>query len=181
MKEKIEKILLKVQKPARYTGGELNSVIKDKNSVDIRYAFCFPDSYEIGMSHLGMKILYSHANRRADTWCERVFAPWGDMEALMRENGVPLFALESTDSVRDFDLIGFTLQYELSYTNILNMLDLAGVPLFASDRECWCWQWPCLKHEWLLEVYLHKTLINAHISESIPTCCRAYRILQSVS
>lgn len=135
MKQEIEKILLKVQKPARYTGGEMNCVIKDKNSVDIRYAFCFPDSYEIGMSHLGMKILYSLANSREDTWCERVFAPWEDMEKLMRENRIPLFALESMDSVRDFDLIGFTLQYELGYTNVLNMLDLAGLPIRSAERR----------------------------------------------
>ena len=129
-----ERILAAVQKPGRYTGGELNSVVKDKRAVDLRYAFCFPDTYEIGMSHLGMKILYSLANARDDTWCERVFAPWTDMEAQMRAYGVPLYALESGDPIRDFDLIGFTLQYELSYTNVLNMLDLAGLPVRAADR-----------------------------------------------
>ncbi|MBR6779628.1 MAG: TIGR03960 family B12-binding radical SAM protein [Clostridia bacterium] len=134
MNKKLEKILPLVQKPARYTGGELNSVVKDKNSVDIRYAFCFPDSYEIGMSHLGIKILYSLVNARADAWCERVFAPWPDMEKQMRENGIPLFALESGDPLSAFDMIGFTVQYELCYTNILNMLDLAGLPLYAKDR-----------------------------------------------
>ena len=132
---KLDKILPLVQKPARYVGGELNSVTKDKNKVDIRYAFCFPDSYEIGMSHLGIKILYSIANAREDTWCERVFAPWPDMEEKMRENNIPLFALESGDPIKDFDFIGFTLQYELCYTNVLNMLDLAGLPVKASDRK----------------------------------------------
>lgn len=124
-----------VQKPGRYTGGELNSVIKNPEEVDIRFAFCFPDTYEIGMSHLGMKILYSLLNKREDTWCERVFAPWVDMEELMRKNDVPLFALESSDEIRNFDVIGFTLQYELCYTNVLNMLDLAGVPVRSADRK----------------------------------------------
>ncbi len=132
--ERLERILDTVQKPGRYAGGELNSVVKDKNTIDLRYAFCFPDTYEIGMSHLGMKILYSLANAREDTWCERVFAPWTDMEQAMRDAGVPLYALESGDPVRDFDLIGFTLQYELAYSNMLNMLDLAGLPVRAADR-----------------------------------------------
>lgn len=134
MKREVEKLLGKVQKPARYTGGELGEVIKDKNSVGLRYAFCFPDTYEIGMSHLGMKILYSLINNRDDAWCERVFAPDDDMEALMRENSVPLFALESGDYIRDFDAIGFTLNYELCYSNVLNMLDLAGLPVLSKDR-----------------------------------------------
>ncbi len=134
LSEKIQKILLEVQKPGRYVGGELNSVVKDKDSVAVRYAFCFPDTYEIGMSHLGMKILYSVVNNRDDAWCERVFAPDNDMEEKMREQNVPLWALESGDDVRDFDLIGFTLQYELSFSNVLNMLDLAGVPLYSKDR-----------------------------------------------
>lgn len=129
-----EKLLAKVQKPARYTGGELNSVVKNKADVKLRYAFCFPDSYEIGMSHLGMKILYSLVNERADAWCERVFAAWEDMEALLRENGMPLYALESGDALSEFDMIGFTLQYELSYSNVLNMLDLGGVPIRSADR-----------------------------------------------
>ncbi len=132
--EKIENILLDVQKPGRYVGGELNSVLKNKDEVELRYAFCFPDTYEIGMSHLGMKILYSLVNERPDAWCERVFAPWVDMEEKMRENNISLYALESGDSVKNFDLIGFTLQYELSYSNMLNMLDLAGVPLYSKDR-----------------------------------------------
>ncbi len=135
MKKEIEKLLKSVQKPARYTGGELNSVVKNKEDVKLRYAFCFPDNYEIGMSHLGMKILYSLVNERSDAWCERVFAPWEDMENEMRKNNVPLFALESGDYIRDFDLIGFTLQYELSYTNVLNMLDLAGLPVRSRDRK----------------------------------------------
>ncbi len=134
LSEKIQEILLQVQKPGRYVGGELNSVIKNKDEVAVRYAFCFPDTYEIGMSHLGMKILYTVANNRDDAWCERVFAPDNDMEEKMREHNVPLWALESGDSIKDFDLIGFTLQYELSFTNVLNMLDLAGVPLRSKDR-----------------------------------------------
>jgi len=134
LKQKIENILPHVEKPARYTGGELNSVLKDKNKVDIRVAFCFADTYEVGMSHLGMKILYGLLNEREDTWCERVFAPWVDMEEKMRENNVPLYGLESMEPVKDFDFLAFTLQYEMSYTNILNMLDLAEVPLLQKDR-----------------------------------------------
>lgn len=132
---KLDEILRLVQKPARYTGGEVNAVVKSKDDVQIRYAFCFPDLYEIGMSHLGMKILYHLANSREDTWCERVFAPANDMEELMRQNGIKLFGLESGDPISDFDLIGFTLQYELCYTNVLNMLDLAGLPVYSKDRE----------------------------------------------
>lgn len=131
----VEKILLNVQKPGRYTGGELNSVIKDKDKVDIRFAFCFPDVYEVGMSHLGMKILYSQFNEREDIWCERVFAPWTDMEEQMRKNNIPLYALESGDSLDKFDFIGFTLQYELSFTNILYMLELGNIPLLSKDRH----------------------------------------------
>lgn len=134
IKKEVEKLLQYVQKPARYVGGELNSVIKDPDKVDIRYAFCFPDIYEIGMSHLGMKILYGLVNDREDSWCERVFAPDVDMEEQMRKNNVPLFALESGDYIKDFDIIGFTLMYELCYTNVLNMLDLAGIPLYSKDR-----------------------------------------------
>ena len=133
--KEFERLLLTVQKPGRYSGGEINSVVKDKSKVDVRFAFCFPDTYEIGMSHLGMKILYSLFNQREDIWCERVFAPWIDFEEVMRKNGIPLFALESRDPIKDFDFIGFTLQYEMSYTNILNMLDLAGVPLKSCDRK----------------------------------------------
>ena len=135
LKKKIDNILPLVEKPARYTGGELNSVIKDKNKVDIRVAFCFADTYEVGMSHLGMKILYGLLNEREDTWCERVFAPWVDMEDKMRENNIPLYGLESMEPIKDFDFLAFTLQYEMSYTNILNMMDLAGVPLLQKDRK----------------------------------------------
>ena len=134
LKDKIEAILPLVQKPARYTGGELNSVVKDLKNIDIRFAFCFPDTYEIGMSHLGMKILYSLINSKDNYWCERVFAPDTDMEAIMRERDIPLFALESRDALLDFDVVGFTLQYELCYTNVLNMLNLAKIPLKSKDR-----------------------------------------------
>ncbi len=132
--EKLDQILMQVQKPAHYTGGELGSVIKNPKEVDVRFAFCFPDLYEVGMSHLGMKILYSLKNARPDVWCERVFAPERDMERLMKENDIPLYGLESFDPIRDFDMIGFTLQYELSFTSVLNMLDLAGLPVKASER-----------------------------------------------
>lgn len=131
---KRDKILMRVQKPTRYTGGELNSVMKDKEKVDCRFGFCFPDTYEIGMSHLGMKILYHGLNKREDTWCERVFAPWIDMEEEMRKNDMRLFALESGDEVKDFDILGFSLSYELAYSNVINMLDLAGIPILAKDR-----------------------------------------------
>ncbi|MCR4890297.1 MAG: TIGR03960 family B12-binding radical SAM protein [Ruminococcus sp.] len=134
LKEKIEKHLLEVQKPSRYIGGEVGSVIKDKSKVDVRFAFCFPDTYDIGMSHLGMKILYSLTNERENYWCERCYAPGNDFEEIMRKNDIPLYALESLDPIKDFDFIGFTLQYELSYSTILNMLDLAGIPIFAKDR-----------------------------------------------
>ncbi|HCL4446162.1 TPA: TIGR03960 family B12-binding radical SAM protein [Clostridium botulinum] len=127
-------VLFRVEKPARYIGGELNSYNKDLNDIDIRYAFCFPDVYEVGMSHLGMKILYYILNERKDIFCERIFAPWSDMEKIMREENIPLYGLESKDPIKDFDFIGFTLQYEMSYTNILNMLDLAGVTIRASER-----------------------------------------------
>ncbi len=133
--KKFEHLLLQVQKPGRYSGGEPGSVIKNKEDVDVRFAFCFPDTYEIGMSHLGMKILYSQFNSREDIWCERVFAPWTDFEEVMRRENIPLFALESRDPIKDFDFIGFTLQYEMAYTNVLNMLSLAGVPLKSSERE----------------------------------------------
>ena len=134
LSKKIEKLLLQVQKPSRYIGGEPGSIVKDKSKVDVRFAFCFPDTYDIGMSHLGMKILYSLTNERENYWCERVFAPAEDFEKLMRENDIPLYALESLDPVADFDFIGFTMQYELSYTTVLNMLDLAGIPLFSAER-----------------------------------------------
>ena len=130
----LRKILLKVQKPARYTGGEPACVFKDKKDVQLRFAFCFPDTYEVGMSFLGMKILYEILNDRREFWCERVFMPWVDMKAEMEQQGVPLYALESKDPLSAFDVVGFTLQYELSYTNILAMLQLGGIPLLASQR-----------------------------------------------
>ena len=139
--KRLEQLLLTVQKPGRYSGGEVNQVVKDKSADTVRFAFCFPDTYEIGMSHLGMKILYSLFNEREDIWCERVFAPWTDFEKVMRENDIPLYALESRDSIRNFDFVGFTLQYELSYTNILLMLDLGGIPLKAADRDD---SWPII-------------------------------------
>ncbi len=131
----ITQFLDKVEKPARYTGGEWGSVSKGLSDVDIRFAFCFPDIYEVGMSHLGLKILYHLINSRTDTFCERVFAPWVDMECLMRTNDIPLFSLETHTPLAEFDIVGFTLQYEMSYTNIVNMLDLAGIPLLSKDRE----------------------------------------------
>lgn len=134
----LEELFERVQKPARYTGGELNSVMKRKEEAAIRFAFCFPDTYEVGMSHLGMKLLYGLFNEQPDVWCERVFAPDVDMEALMRENGVKLYGLESRDPIDTFDFLGFTLQYELSFTAILNMLDLAGLPLRSADRGDGC-------------------------------------------
>ena len=135
MTELKQRILTAVQKPARYTGGEWGEVKKDPSQVRVRVAFCFPDTYEIGMSNLGMRILYGVMNGMDGIWCERVFAPWGDMEAEMRKHGLPLWALESQDNVRDFDMIAFTIGYEMAYSNILNMLDLAGVPLHAKDRK----------------------------------------------
>jgi len=133
--DQLDLLLTQVQKPARYTAGEMGSVVKELKPGMLRYAFCFPDLYEVGMSHLGMKILYGHANRRDDVWCERVFSPDSDMQQVMEEMGVPLFALESLDPVKDFDLIGFTLQYEMCYTEVLNLLDLAGLPIRAADRK----------------------------------------------
>lgn len=135
LREKIEKFLLEVQKPARYIGGEPGSIIKNKNDVSVSFAFCFPDTYDIGMSHLGMKILYSLINGREDYSCERVFAPGMDFEEIMRREDIPLYSLETITPVKDFDFIGFTMQYELSYTNVLNMLELAGIPVMAKDRS----------------------------------------------
>ena len=134
-KEKLDKILLKVQKPSRYIGGELNSVEKNPAEVTMRFAFCFPDTYDIGMSHLGMKILYSLINEVPEYWCERVFMPLPDMEEQMRKNDILLYGLESLEPIKNCDFIGFTLQYELSFTNILSMLDLAGLPVFSKDRK----------------------------------------------
>ena len=134
MDKRLERILPRVQKPARYVGGEYNAVMKDLSQVDTRVAFCFPDTYEIGMSNLGMRILYGIMNNMDGVWCERVFAPWGDMEEEMRRAGLPLYALESGDPIRDFDIIAFSVGYEMAFPAILNMLDLAGVPLHASER-----------------------------------------------
>ena len=130
-----DEILLNIEKPARYIGGEVNSVIKDKEKVDIRFAMCFPDVYEIGMSHLGIQILYDLFNRREDTWCERVYSPWLDLDKVMRREKIPLFALESQDPVRDFDFLGITIQFEMCYTNILQILELSQIPLHAAQRS----------------------------------------------
>ena len=134
MDQRLERILPRVQKPARYTGGEYNAVIKEKAEVNIRFALCFPDTYEIGMSNLGCRILYGVMNQEPDIWCERSFAPWGDMEEEMRKAEIPLYALESGDPLAQFDAIGFSLGYEMAYSNVLNMLDLAGLPLRSADR-----------------------------------------------
>lgn len=128
-------ILMKIEKPARYIGNEVNAVVKDKTKVNIRFAMCFPDVYEIGMSHLGIQILYDMFNSMEDVWCERVYSPWLDLDKIMREEKIPLFALESQDPIKDFDFLGITIQYEMCYTNILQVLDLAQIPLLASERE----------------------------------------------
>ena len=129
-----DEILLKIEKPARYIGGEVNSVMKDKDKVEVRFAMCFPDVYEIGMSHLGIQILYDMFNRMEDVWCERVYSPWVDLDEIMRREDIPLFALESQDPIRDFDFLGITIQYEMCYTNILQVLDLSHIPLRSSER-----------------------------------------------
>ena len=129
-----DEILMQIDKPARYIGNELNSVVKDKNHVDIRVAMVFPDVYEIGMSHLGIQILYDLFNRREDTWCERVYSPWPDLHKIMKEKNIPLFGLESQEPIKDLDFLGITLQYEMCYTNILQILDLGQIPLYAKDR-----------------------------------------------
>ena len=134
MDKKLERILPRVQKPARYVGGEYNAVMKNKEEVDVRFAFCFPDTYEIGMSNLGFRILYGIMNNMPGVWCERAFTPWGDMEDEMRAAGIPLYALESGDPLSEFDIVGFSVGYEMAYTAMLNMLDLAGIPLRAEDR-----------------------------------------------
>ena len=127
-------ILLKIEKPARYLGNEINAVYKDKSKINVRFCMCFPDLYEIGMSHLGIQILYDMFNRREDVWCERVYSPWVDLDKIMRKKKIPLFALESQDPIKDFDFLGITLQYEMCYTNVLQILDLSGIPLFADRR-----------------------------------------------
>ena len=127
-------ILLQIEKPERYIGHEYNSVVKDPETVGIRFAMCFPDVYEIGMSHLGIQILYHLLNSMPDVWCERVYSPWPDLDRIMRKEQIPLFALESQDPIRDFDFLGITIQYEMCYTNILQILDLARIPLLAAQR-----------------------------------------------
>ena len=129
-----DEILLQVEKPARYIGNEINAVMKDRDKVAVRFAMCFPDVYEIGMSHLGIQILYDMFNRREDVWCERVYSPWMDLDKIMRQENIPLFALESQDPVKDFDFLGITIQYEMCYTNILQILDLSKIPLLSLDR-----------------------------------------------
>lgn len=129
-----DNILLKIDKPARYIGNEVNAVIKDKTSIDIRFAMCFPDVYEVGMSHLGIQILYDMFNKMDDVWCERVYSPWVDLDAVMREKNIPLFALESQDPIKEMDFLGITLQYEMCYTNVLQILDLSGIPFDAAER-----------------------------------------------
>ncbi len=128
-------VLMRVEKPARYIGNELNSIHKDLDQIDIRFAMCFPDVYEIGMSHLGIQILYEMFNRREDTWCERVYSPWSDLHKIMKEENIPLFALESQDNIKDFDFVGITLQYEMCYTNVLQILDLGQIPIWQKDRD----------------------------------------------
>ena len=129
-----DEILLQIDKAARYIGGEVNAVMKNKDDVDIRFAMAFPDVYEIGMSNLGMMILYDMFNKRDDVWCERLFSPWTDLDKIMREEKIPLFTLESQDPVKEFDFLGITLGYEMCYTNVLQLLDLSGIPFRAADR-----------------------------------------------
>ena len=135
MTDLLQRILPTVQKPGRYTGGEFNEIQKDPEQVRVNVAFCFPDTYEIGMSNLGMRILYGVMNRMDGVWCQRVFTPWGDMQKAMEDHDLPLWALESQKPVKDFDMIAFTIGYEMCYSNILNMLRLSGVPLHAKDRK----------------------------------------------
>ena len=135
MNESLQRVLPTVQKPARYTGGEFNEIKKELSKVRLRVAFCFPDTYEIGMSNVGMRILYGVMNEMDGVWCERVFAPWTDMEEAMLKHNLPLWALESQDPIKEFDMIAFTIGYEMCYTNILNMLRLAEIPLRAKDRK----------------------------------------------
>jgi len=139
LKADLDKLLKKVEKPARYTGLEVNSVMKDPDTVSVRFAFAFPDTYEIGMSYVGLQILYDILNKDKDVYCERVFAPAPDMEELLRQEDMPLMSLETKTPLHKFDIIGFTLQYELSFTNILNMLDLSGIPLKIEDRKQGKW------------------------------------------
>ena len=135
MDKRLERILPKVQKPARYTGGEYNQIIKNKDEVELRLAFCFPDTYEIGMSNLGMGILYSTMNELPYVWCERVYAPWGDMYEQMKQNGVALYALESGDPISEHDVLAFSIGYEMAYSTVLDMMDMAGIPIHSADRH----------------------------------------------
>src|SRR5512142_1601111 len=135
IESKLDRILLKVQKPGRYVGGEFNSIVKDWDKVSTKVAFVFPDIYDIGVSNVGLKILYDQINQRSDALAERGYAPWTDMEALMRANGIPLYSLESKRPLSSFDIIGFSLPYETLYTNTLNILDLAGIPIRSADRD----------------------------------------------
>ena len=138
MNEKLalnDDILMKIEKPARYIGNEVNAVVKDRDSIDVRFCMCFPDVYEIGMSHLGIQILYGMLNSWDDVWCERVYSPWVDLDEIMRKENIPLFALESQDPIKDFDFLGITIQYEMCYTNILQILDLSGMALKACERK----------------------------------------------
>ena len=130
-----DKILLKIDKPARYICHEINAIYKDKSKIDIRFCMCFPDVYEIGMSHLGIQILYDLFNKRDDVWCERVYSPWIDLHQIMKAENIPLFALESQDNIKDFNFLGITLQYEMCYTNIIQILDLSQIPIYAIDRK----------------------------------------------
>ena len=130
-----DEILMTIEKPARYIGGEVNSVMKEADDVDIRFLMCFPDVYEVGMSHLGIQILYDMLNKREDTWCERAYSPWPDLDKVMREKNIKLFGLESQESADHFDFIGITLQYEMCYTNILQMIDLSGISVYQKDRK----------------------------------------------
>lgn len=134
-----DEILLQIDKPARYIGNEINAIVKNKEEIEVRFALCFPDVYEIGMSHLGIQILYDMFNQRQDVWCERVYSPWPDLHAIMKEQHIPLFALESQDAIKDFDFLGITIQYEMCYTNILQILDLSQIPLLSADRT---WEHP---------------------------------------
>ena len=129
-----DEVLLTVEKPARYIGNEVNMVVKDPKEVEIRFCMCFPDVYEIGMSHLGIQILYDIFNRREDTYCERVYSPWPDLDKVMREKNIPLFALESQEPIKEFDFLGITLQYEMCYTNILQILELSQIPIYTKER-----------------------------------------------
>ncbi len=129
-----DEILMKIEKPARYIGGEVNMVKKNPKNVDVRFAMCFPDVYDIGMSHLGIQIIYDLLNKREDIYCERVYSPWIDLDKIMREENIPLFAIESQEPVKNFDFLGITLQYEMCYTNILQVLDLSSIPLMSKER-----------------------------------------------